>query len=120
VVHGDKRGRELGYPTANLVPETRFVTPGHGVYACRASVDGDTWWTAAVNIGIRPQFNTGRGELIEAYLLDFDSDLYGEELRIDFHRRLRGERRFASVDALLEQMARDVEAAERLLRFPAA
>jgi riboflavin kinase/FMN adenylyltransferase len=120
VVHGDKRGRELGYPTANLVPDTRFVTPGHGVYACRASVDGETWWTAAVNIGIRPQFNTGRGELIEAYLLDFDGDLYGEELRIDFHRRLRGERRFADVDALLEQMARDVEAAERLLRFPAA
>ena len=120
VVHGDKRGRELGYPTANLVPDPHFVTPGHGVYAGRASVDGETWWTTAVNIGIRPQFNTGRGELIEAYLLDFEGDIYGAELRIDFHRRLRGERRFASVDALLEQMARDVEAAERLLRFPAA
>ena len=120
VVHGDKRGRELGYPTANLVPDPRYVTPGHGVYACRASTDGETWWTAAVNIGIRPQFNTGRGELIEAYLLDFEADIYGRELRIEFHQRLRGERRFADVDALLEQMARDVEDARRLLRFPAA
>ena len=75
---------------------------------------------AAVNIGIRPQFDTGRGELIEAYLLDFEGDIYGQELRIEFHRRLRGERRFADVDALLVQMARDVEAARRLLRFPAA
>ncbi len=123
VAHGDKRGRELGYPTANLVPDPRYVTPGHGVYACRAGVigpDAEAWWTAAVNVGIRPQFNTGRGELIEAYLLDFEGDLYGQELRIEFHRRLRGERRFASVDALLEQMARDVEDARRLLRFPAA
>ncbi|HEX2086886.1 MAG TPA: riboflavin biosynthesis protein RibF, partial [Solirubrobacteraceae bacterium] len=123
VVHGDKRGRELGYPTANLVPDPRYVTPGHGVYACRAGVrgpDAEAWWTAAVNVGIRPQFNTGRGELIEAYLLDFEGDLYGQELMIEFHERLRGERRFADVDALLEQMARDVEASRRLLRFPAA
>jgi riboflavin kinase/FMN adenylyltransferase len=123
VVHGDERGRELGYPTANLVPDPRYVTPGHGVYACRAGVvgpDAQAWWIAAVNVGIRPQFNTGRGELIEAYLLDFEGDLYGQELRIEFHQRLRGERRFESVEALLGQMARDVDAARRLLRFPAA
>jgi riboflavin kinase/FMN adenylyltransferase len=120
VVHGDKRGRELGYPTANLVPDPRFVTPGHGVYAGRAAVVGGEWSVTAVNIGIRPQFVTGRGELIEAYLLDFDADIYGSELRIEFHQRLRGERRFADVDALLAQMASDVEAARRLLRFPAA
>nr|MDQ5807370.1 riboflavin kinase [Actinomycetota bacterium] len=78
------------------------------------------WHLAATNVGIRPQFNTGRGELIEAYLLDFEGDLYGQELRIEFLQRLRGERRFADVDALLEQMARDVEATRRLLRFPAA
>ncbi|HEV2812204.1 MAG TPA: bifunctional riboflavin kinase/FAD synthetase [Solirubrobacteraceae bacterium] len=120
VAHGDKRGRELGYPTANLVPDPAFVTPGHGVYAGRAAtVDGE-WSIAAVNIGIRPQFNTGRGELIEAYLLDFEGDLYGQELRIEFHRRLRGERRFADVDALLTQMAKDVDAARRLLSSPAA
>ncbi len=123
VAHGDKRGRELGYPTANLVPDPRYVTPGHGVYACRAGIvgpDAEAWWIAAVNVGIRPQFNTGRGELIEAYLLDFEGDLYGQELRLEFHQRLRGERRFESVDALVEQMAADVESARRLLRFPAA
>jgi riboflavin kinase / FMN adenylyltransferase len=114
VVHGDKRGRSLGYPTANLVPDARFVTPGHGVYACRAGVlgpDAEAWWPAAVNVGVRPQFVTGRGELIEGYLLDFDGDLYGQQLRIDFLQRLRGEKRFGSVDELVAQMGRDVDAA---------
>jgi riboflavin kinase / FMN adenylyltransferase len=107
VVHGDKRGRELGFPTANLVPRPGYVTPGHGVYACRTG-DGHL---AAVNVGVRPMFVTGRGELIEAYLLDFDGDLYGTELRLEFLKRLRGEKRFASVDALVEQMHLDVEQA---------
>ena len=110
VAHGDKRGRALGYPTANLVPDPRFVTPGHGVYACRAGLD-DEWFTAAVNVGVRPQFVTGRGELIEAYLLDFDREIYGRTLKIEFLERLRGERRFDSVEALVEQMGRDVEQA---------
>ena len=109
VAHGDKRGRELGYPTANLVPDPHYVTPGHGVYACRVRTPDGRWHQAATNVGIRPQFNTGRGELIEAYLLDFEGDLYGQEVAIEFIRRLRGERRFPGVDALLEQMARDVE-----------
>jgi riboflavin kinase/FMN adenylyltransferase len=107
VVHGDKRGRDLGFPTANLVPRSGYVTPGHGVYACRTG-DGHL---AAVNVGVRPMFVTGRGELIEAYLLDFDGDLYGTELRLEFLKRLRGEKRFASVDALVEQMHLDVEQA---------
>ena len=105
VVHGDKRGRDLGFPTANLVPRNGYVTPGHGVYACRTG-DGHV---AAVNVGVRPMFVTGRGELIEAYLLDFDGELYGSELRLEFLKRLRGEKRFASVDALVEQMHRDVD-----------
>ena len=118
MVHGDKRGRELGCPTANLVPDARFVTPGHGVYACRAAIygpDAEALWTSAVNVGVRPQFDTGRGELIEAYLLDFDGDIYGQELRIEFRKRLRGEKRFVSVDALIDQMGRDVDAARELL-----
>jgi riboflavin kinase / FMN adenylyltransferase len=117
VVHGDKRGRTLGYPTANLIPDPRYVTPGHGVYACRAGVvgpDAEAWWTAAVNIGVRPQFVTGRGELVEAFLLDFEGDLYGQELRIDFVRRLRGEKRFGSVEELVAQMGRDVDAAREV------
>jgi riboflavin kinase/FMN adenylyltransferase len=109
VVHGDKRGRDLGFPTANLVPRTGYVTPGHGVYACRTG-NGNV---AAVNVGVRPMFVTGRGELIEAYVLDFDGDLYGQSLRLEFLKRLRGEKRFASVDALIDQMRLDVEEARR-------
>ena len=117
VQHGDKRGRTLGYPTANLVPDDQHVYPAHGVYACRAGVrDGGGWrrLTAAVNVGVRPTFVTGRGVLVEAFLLDFAGDLYGQELRIEFLARLRGEERFDSADALVEQMARDVEHARRL------
>jgi len=111
VAHGDHRGRELGFPTANLVPEEALVCPGHGVYACladgRPSLEGPV--PAAVSIGVRPTFTTGRGELIEAYVLDFDGDLYGQRLRLDFLARLRGERRFDSRETLIEQMHRDVE-----------
>ncbi|MHB1538191.1 MAG: bifunctional riboflavin kinase/FAD synthetase [Solirubrobacteraceae bacterium] len=103
VVHGDGRGRRLGYPTANLIPDEALACPGHGVYACRAGGSA-----AAVSIGVRPTFETGRGELIEAYLLDFDGDLYDSELRIDFVHRLRGEKRFESADALIAQMDADV------------
>ncbi|MGD1056412.1 MAG: bifunctional riboflavin kinase/FAD synthetase [Solirubrobacteraceae bacterium] len=109
VVHGDERGRELGFPTANLVPDETLACPGHGVYACVAEGDAFTSRAAAVSIGVRPTFNTGRGELIEAFILDFDGDLYGGELRLRFVERLRGERRFADADALVEQMHRDVQ-----------
>jgi riboflavin kinase/FMN adenylyltransferase len=110
VVHGDERGRELGFPTANLIPDDALVCPGHGVYACLADTgDGAAPLPAAVNIGVRPTFDTGRGELIEAYILDFDGDLYGRQLRLDFLSRLRGERRFTTAEALVEQMHRDVE-----------
>lgn len=106
VVHGDQRGRTLGFPTANLVPDERLVCPGHGIYAARAQGA-----CAAVSIGVRPTFGAGRTELVEAYLLDRDEDLYGQNLRIDFLSRLRGERRFDSVAALVEQMELDVEQA---------
>jgi riboflavin kinase/FMN adenylyltransferase len=104
VVHGDGRGRELGWPTANIVPDERLIRPDLGVYACRA--DGRP---AAINIGVRPQFQSGRGVLIEAHLVDFEGDLYGAELRLEFLARLRGEKLFASVDALVEQIGRDVQ-----------
>jgi riboflavin kinase/FMN adenylyltransferase len=114
IVHGDKRGRTLGFPTANLVPDNALTVPGHGVYACRAEVGGETH-VAAVNVGVRPTFQTGRGLLVEAFLLDFSADVYGEELRLDFVERLRGERRFDDVDALVEQMHRDVEDTRRIV-----
>ena len=103
VVSGDRRGRELGFPTANLVPDETLVCPGHGVYACLANGQ-----PAAVNVGVRPTFESGRGELIEAYLLDFDGDLYGSELRLHFLEKLRGERRFESPEGLIEAMGEDV------------
>jgi riboflavin kinase / FMN adenylyltransferase len=122
VVTGDRRGRELGMPTANLVPDDAYLTPGHGVYAAWAN-----GYPTAVNVGVRPTFDTGRGLVVEAHLIDFEGDLYGQQLRIAFLERMRGEKRFDTVDALVEQMQRDVVDAreiagrlpDRLLRFPA-
>jgi riboflavin kinase/FMN adenylyltransferase len=111
VAHGDARGRELGFPTANLIPEEALACPGHGVYACLA--DGRP---AAVSIGVRPTFQTGRGELIEAYILDFEGDIYGQTLTLEFLERLRGERRFETPEALIEQMHRDVERTREIAR----
>jgi riboflavin kinase / FMN adenylyltransferase len=115
VVHGDQRGRELGFPTANLIPDDALVCPGHGVYACIAVGETIGERTAAVSIGVRPTFNTGRGELIEAYILDFDGDLYDSQLRLRFLDRLRGERRFEDPAALIEQMHRDVQRAREIV-----
>jgi riboflavin kinase / FMN adenylyltransferase len=109
VVKGDRRGRELGVPTANLVPDDRYACPGHGIYAAWAH-----GYPAAVSIGIRPTFETGRGLLIEAHLIDFEGDLYGETLRIAFVERLRGERRFDSAEALKKQMEQDIERAREI------
>jgi riboflavin kinase/FMN adenylyltransferase len=111
VVTGDRRGHELGFPTANIVPDEALVCPGHGVYAART--DGAC---AAVSVGVRPTFGTGRAVLVEAYLLDRDEDLYGRMLTIEFIQRLRGERRFDSVEALVEQMHDDVERTRELCR----
>jgi riboflavin kinase/FMN adenylyltransferase len=109
VVAGDHRGRELGFPTANLIPDEALVYPGHGVYVARANGD-----CAAVSVGVRPTFGTGRAVLVETYVLDRDVDLYGQTLRVEFLRRLRGERRFPSTAELTEQMQRDVQRTREL------
>jgi riboflavin kinase / FMN adenylyltransferase len=109
VVTGDQRGRELGFPTANIVPDDRLAIPGHGVYAAFAN-----GVPAAVNVGVRPTFETGRGVLIETYLIDHEQDLYGTNLRVAFVDRLRGEKRFPGVEELIAQMRLDVEDAKRV------
>lgn len=110
VVEGDQRGRELGFPTANIVPDDRLVIPGHGVYAAFAGGH-----PAAVNVGVRPTFESGRGVLIETYVIDRSEDLYGRQLRVAFVSRLRGEKRFPGVEELITQMRLDVEDAKERL-----
>jgi riboflavin kinase/FMN adenylyltransferase len=114
VEHGEKRGRELGYPTANLTPPEGHALPAHGVYACRANLADGSVRAAAVSIGIRPQFESVLGVLVEAYLLDFEGDLYGQELELEFLQRLRGEQRFDGIEELIAQIERDVQDTRRI------
>jgi len=111
VVAGDRRGRELGFPTANIVPDPFYALPAHGVYAARC---GER--EAAVSIGLRPTFDDRQGELVEVHLIDFSGDLYGRQLEVDFVERLRGEERYEDVSALVEQMERDVAQASEVLQ----
>lgn len=114
VEHGDKRGREIGYPTANIHIES-YLRPRYGIYAVtgRILATGEELKGAA-NIGIRPQFVPPK-ELLEPYFFDFSGDLYGQEIEVAFHHFLRGEAKFDSLDALVEQMEKDCEEARRLL-----
>jgi riboflavin kinase/FMN adenylyltransferase len=123
VVHGDHRGRVLGFPTANIVPEPYRLLPANGIYAARVTVQdevgGDSTllshvYKSAVNVGIRPNFPSER-RLVEAYLLDVELDLYGKRLMIEFVARLRDELRFDSIEALKAQMAADVEQVRHIL-----
>ena len=114
VQHGDKRGREIGYPTANLTLET-YLRPQYGIYAVtgRILATGQELKGAA-NVGMRPQFEPPK-ELLEPYFFDFAGDLYGQEVGVAFHHFLRGEAKFDTLDELTEQMARDCDEARRLL-----
>lgn len=108
VVPGDARGRTIGIPTANVaVPPERLI-PQRGVYACRVVVGGKTF-RGATNIGIRPTFNGARlQQTVETHLLDFEGDLYGQEIQVQFLKRLRGEQRFESVQALIARIHQDI------------
>ena len=107
VGHGLERGRELGFPTANLEVGADMIFPGDGIYAAWARLETGTYM-AATSIGTRPTFDDGENRTIEAYLLDFSADIYGQPLRLEFVRRLRGEEKFDTVEALLERMDEDV------------
>jgi riboflavin kinase/FMN adenylyltransferase len=117
VVHGDHRGgSELGYPTANVDVPGGICLPAAGIYAGWYDRPDGSRWMTAISVGRRPTFYGADGALlVEAYLLDFDGQLYGEEARVSFVGRLRSEQAFASVDALIEQMGRDVAATRQLL-----
>jgi riboflavin kinase/FMN adenylyltransferase len=113
VVRGDARGRTIGFPTANVIPPNqRKLIPGRGVYFVRFLV-GEKPYDAMLNVGIRPTFG-GTAETIEAHVLDFDGDLYGMRVAVDFLARIREEKRFDSVAELIEQLGRDRESARAL------
>ncbi|MGX5358094.1 riboflavin kinase [Kocuria sp. KH4] len=112
VEHGDARGRTIGFPTANLAIRGPGIVDG--VWAAPVRVDSRAWTVAAVSVGRRRTFYTGEGpRLLEAHLLDFTGDLYGRTLRVELSVKLRGQQSFPSVEALVEQLHRDVGATRR-------
>lgn len=113
VVTGERRGRTIGFPTANLGYDEAHVVPGRGVYAIWVTVNG-VRYPAVVNVGFRPTFNELPDTRIEAHLLDFDADIYGAEVSFEFLKRLRPERKFDSPQALIAQIGKDVEAARSI------
>ena len=113
VVHGDERGRTLGFPTANVISDTRRCIPANGIYATWLRARG-RWWPAATSIGTRPTFD-GRTRTVEAYALDFDGDLYDADVALEFVARLREERAFPDAESLIAQMHADVAAVRALL-----
>jgi len=113
VFQGDRRGHTIGFPTANLDVWERQILPASGVYAAYAYLDGQRY-VAATNVGVRPTFDQ-RNLLVEAHLLDFDQEIYGEELSLDFIARIRDERKFPGLDALKAQIRADVKQVAAML-----
>jgi len=111
VVMGDQRGRTIGFPTANLYPWEEQLLPANGVYASYAWLNGRRY-AAATNVGVRPTVD-GQRLTVEAHLLDFDADIYGEPIRLEFVHRLRSERKFAGLEELVNQIGADVEQVRR-------
>ncbi len=117
MIRGDRRGRELGYPTANLLTPTHAAIPAEGVYAAWISWHGQEPLMSAVSIGTNPTFS-GTERRVEAYVLDFDDDLYGERVALDFVARLREQRTYMGVEPLIAQIAEDVEQTRAMLSTP--
>lgn len=107
VAHGFQEGRRIGFPTANIVPESaEKLVPGNGVYATRVSIEGGEWMPAMLNIGTNPTFQRQQ-TTIEAHIIGFEGDIYGRKVRVEFGRKLRDEQRFESVEALQKQLEAD-------------
>ena len=113
VIHGDKRGRELGWPTANL-ELGNYLRPEYGIYAVRVTLNDGSEHTGVASLGVRPTFDPPK-ELLETALFDFDGDLYGQTIEVSLHEYLRPEMKFDGLDALKAQMDEDAEQARRLL-----
>lgn len=114
VIHGDKRGKKIGFPTANIKPEhPRKIIPKNGVYAVQLRLNGD-WYKGMMNIGMRPTFN-GTVETLEVHLFDFDQDIYGKEVQVRFFHRIRDEKKFKGPDELKQQLQQDKKQAIDLL-----
>lgn len=109
VIPGDRRGRTIGFPTANVLPPRSLLVPARGVYACLVGLGGEVY-PACVNVGVAPTFGE-RESRIEAHILDFDRDIYGEVIQVGFVERIRGERKFSGVDELVDQIHRDLRGA---------
>ena len=115
VVEGNKLGRTIGFPTANMMPHPGIVVPGNGVYAAVAYLPGGTRRDAVVNIGVRPTVRRGNNLTIEAHIIDWSGDLYGHQFNLVFHTRMREEIRFNSIDALKRQIEKDTSNAKLFL-----
>ena len=112
VIHGNKRGRTFGWPTANM-QLGNYLRPAYGVYAVRVRLHDDREYDGVANLGHRPMFEPE--ELLEAHLFDFDGDLYGQPIEVALHHYIRPEARFDNIDQLIEQIGHDAEEAKRLL-----
>lgn len=109
VRHGHSIGHARLFPTANLIVPHNVLVPSHGVYATQACLADGRTFAAVTNVGTRPTVNNGTNVTVEAYLLDFSGDLYGQTLRLEYHRKLRGEIQFDSLEALKAQIIQDIE-----------
>lgn len=118
VTRGDGRGRQIGFPTANVQVSPDVALPANGVYACRANLATGAVVPAVTNIGVRPTFD-GTRRVVEAYLLDWEGDLYDQRLRLELLMRLRNERKFNGIDELVAQIRHDVAEARAVLGLPA-
>jgi riboflavin kinase/FMN adenylyltransferase len=117
VVEGDHRGRQLGFPTANVLPDSDVPLPDEGVYGGHVDRADGTRYVSAISVGRRPTFYDAAGPcLVEAYLLDFDGDLYGERLRVEITDLVRPQQRFSSTEELIEQIKADVAAVRSMMR----
>ncbi|KML43717.1 bifunctional riboflavin kinase/FAD synthetase [Cytobacillus firmus] len=114
VIHGDKRGRTIGFPTANVDVSADCIIPPPGVYAVRFSVDG-SWYEGVCNVGYKPTFNQEKGDRpsVEVHIFDFSSDIYGRKVTVEWHKHLRSEKRFAGVQELIVQIEKDKQQTEQ-------